>query len=124
MEMAPVIQYNFTRYKENNNSSNVNKGAEFGLNIAFLGRYYFPGLPCNVYLMAGAGPHYVTGVPERQTPGFIFSDNIVAGFEFNATQNVSVSLSGGFRHISNASIKQPNGGVNNLMIFAGLAYAI
>ncbi len=124
LDIALIPQYNHTRYKVSNNSSNHENGIEFGLQLGFLGRHSFKDENGSFFLLLGAGPHYVSGVPERQTPGFIFSDNIMAGIDIKVGKNVGYVLSGGFRHISNASLKQPNGGINNLMVFTGLVFTV
>jgi hypothetical protein len=121
-DVALMPQFNLTRYKVSNNSSIHENGIEFGLQVGFVGRHAFENEKGNAFLILGVGPHYVSGVPARQIPGFIFSDNIIAGIEVKIGKHFSFALSGGFRHISNASLKQPNGGINNLMIFTGLIF--
>jgi len=75
-----------------------------------------------ISLMAGAGPHYISVVTEKQASGFIFSDNFLLAYRRKMMIDSSpfeVSLYGGFRHLSNASLKQPNGGIDNIMTGVG-----
>jgi len=77
-----------------------------------------------ISLLAGAGPHYISVETERQAKGFIFSDNFLLAFRRKLLLNrdpYELSVYGGFRHISNASLKQPNGGIDN--IITGISFA-
>lgn len=119
-DLIPQPQVNISRYKVTNNSAKKDHGIEFGVNIGFAFTRYFDAGTTGLYIMAGAGPHYVSGVPERQAPGFIFSDNVALGFTRLLSDRLALDLSAGFRHISNASLKRPNGGVNNLVVMGGV----
>lgn len=123
-EIVPQPQINFSQYKVTNNSPKKERGFELGINIGMAVRKSFPGDQLGVYLMAGVGPHYVSGVPERQSKGFIFSDHITLGMVFQLSERLALDVSAGFRHISNASLKRPNGGVNNLLVLGGIVYGI
>ncbi|HEU0112458.1 MAG TPA: acyloxyacyl hydrolase [Flavisolibacter sp.] len=95
---------------------------EFGSNIGI--RYYqqlSPGF--YLYQMLGSGPHFITADLPRQAKGFIFSDNLGIGFFKLVDDKRSLFLNFRFfvRHISNASLKQPNKGVNTLNLMAGLS---
>lgn len=77
-----------------------------------------------ISLLAGAGPHYISVETERQAKGFIFSDNFLLAYRRKlllSREPYELSFYGGFRHISNASLKQPNGGIDNIMIGLGFA---
>jgi len=95
---------------------------EFGTNIGI--RYHqklSPGF--YLYQMLGAGPHYITADLPRQARGFIFSDNLGIGFYKSVRRKDPLFLNVQFvvRHISNASLKQPNAGVNTLNLMLGLS---
>jgi hypothetical protein len=95
---------------------------EFGTNIGF--RYYQRLSPkFYLYQMLGSGPHFITADLPRQAKGFIFSDNLAVGFfkEVNAKKSLFLNAQFGVRHISNASLKQPNAGVNTLQVMVGLS---
>ena len=119
-DLVPQPQVNISRYKVTNNSAKTDHGIEFGVNVGFAFMRYFDAGHTGLYIMAGAGPHYVSGVPERQAPGFILSDNVALGFTGLLSDRLALDLSAGFRHISNASLKRPNGGVNNLVVMGGV----
>lgn len=77
-----------------------------------------------VSLMAGAGPHYISLVTGKQASGFIFSDNFLLAYRRRLILNCTpyeLSFFGGFRHLSNASLKQPNGGIDNIITGIGFA---
>jgi hypothetical protein len=77
-----------------------------------------------ISLLAGAGPHYISVETERQAKGFIFSDNFLLAYRRKlllGREPFEISVYSGFRHISNASLKQPNGGIDNIMIGLGFA---
>lgn len=77
-----------------------------------------------ISLLAGAGPHYISVETERQAKGFIFSDNIRLAYRRKLLLNhkpYELTVYSGFRHISNASLKQPNGGIDNITIGLGFA---
>ena len=124
VDVIPKPQFNITRYKVTNNSSKEESGFEFGLNVGFAARKTFGNSNTAVYLLVGSGPHYVSGVPERQSKGFIFSDNFVTGMDMVLTDRLRLDIAAGLRHISNASLKRPNGGVNNIFLYSGLIYLI
>ena len=77
-----------------------------------------------ISLLAGAGPHYISVETERQAKGFIFSDNFLLAYRRKlllGREPYELSVYSGFRHISNASLKQPNGGIDNIIIGLGFA---
>ena len=95
---------------------------EFGANIGL--RYYQQLSPkFYLYQMLGSGPHFITADLPRQARGFIFSDNLVVGFfkEVDQKRSLFLNFQFGVRHISNASTKQPNAGVNSLQVMVGLS---
>jgi hypothetical protein len=95
---------------------------EFGTNIGI--RYYQQLSPqLYLYQMLGSGPHYITAEVERQAQGFLFSDNLAVGVykEVNHRKSLFLNFQFRVRHISNANLKQPNGGINTLNILAGLS---
>ncbi len=122
VDIIPNPQFNITKYKVTNNSSKEESGFEFGLNVGIAARKTFRDGRMAAYLLLGSGPHYVSGVPERQAKGFIFSDNIITGLDVQLSDRLRLDLSGGIRHISNAGLKRPNGGVNNIVLYSGLIY--
>jgi hypothetical protein len=74
-------------------------------------------------MLISSGPHYVSAAPHRQSNGFVFSNNLSAGVNLRLYKNLYADLRTGIRHISNAGIKIPNAGVNDMTINEGLMFA-
>ncbi len=113
-------QYNLMTFKHINNSSIQKNGYEFGLNVGVLIRKNIFKDLLNMYAFVSAGPHYVSGAPQRQSAGFIFSDNVFVGLNIKLFRKTYFDVRPGFRHISNAGLKKPNRGINNLVISGGI----
>lgn len=113
-------QYNLTTFRYNIADQDEVSGYEYGLNIGVLIRQTFFQDLLSVYAYISAGPHFVSGVPDRQSEGFIFSDNFMAGVNVRLHDNLYLDLRPGFRHISNAGLKPRNGGVNNNVLSGGV----
>lgn len=66
----------------------------------------------------GAGPHYIDMITRRQINGFIFSTNFLAAYKYRYQYEnnfYEIAFFSGLRHISNAQLKTPNIGINNLI---------
>jgi hypothetical protein len=93
---------------------------EFGLNLGIRNYvkikegFYF-------YQMLGSGPHYVSAEIGRQASGFIFSDNLALGTFLRLGGYLFLNVQYVQRHISNAGLKAPNGGVNSYNFVIGLS---
>ena len=94
---------------------------EFGLNLGIRNYvkinegFYF-------YQMLGSGPHYISAKVGRQANGFIFSDNLGLGTLLRLNQKgLFLNFQYVQRHISNANLKAPNGGVNSYNFVIGLS---
>lgn len=75
------------------------------------------------YVFIGAGPHYMSTETALQADGFIFSDNIGAGFFIPIPNTkLDIGIEGRFRHMSNAGLDRPNGGVDNVFLGIGVFY--
>jgi len=99
---------------------NSQKGYEYGVNFGTFIHHKFIWDEVRFYGQFSVGPHYVSGAPSRQSPGFIFSDNASIGWIFNVESNTFIFIGMGIRHISNAKLKLPNGGINNTIVQAGI----
>jgi len=94
---------------------------EFGLNVRLSLNF---SLSSHDLLSAkiGSGPHYFTAETRRQTKGFIFSDYFLAtytrGFMISGKM-FAVEFEFGYRHISNANLYNPNGGISNFVVGFG-----
>jgi hypothetical protein len=91
---------------------NPNADFEFGLGLGF--QYQYPILDkLSAYVLAGVGPHYISVVTDDQANGFIFSDTVGAGIYYHLTDRSAINVGYRFRHLSNASIGKPNGGIDS-----------
>ena len=120
LEVLVQPQVNLTRYKTDIQLSDKENGYEYGFNAGVLIRRYFQDKKWSVYAFISSGPHYVSGTPNRQSSGFIFSDNFFVGCTIRLSEKLILDLRPGFRHISNAGLKNPNGGVNNAILSGGV----
>ena len=94
---------------------------EFGVNLGIRNYvkinngFYF-------YQMLGSGPHFISAEVGRQANGFIFSDNLALGTFLRLNKkDLFLNLQYVQRHISNAGLKDPNGGVNSYNFVVGLS---
>lgn len=117
-------QFGFTEFLDNPESKLIQTGQEIGLNGGVLIHKNLIKDKLNLYSMLSVGPHFVSGAPVRQTGGFIFSDNATIGLMFKIDPYSHLFLGGGIRHISNAKLKHPNGGINTTTIQAGLVMMV
>jgi len=91
---------------------------EFGIGFGL--KYMYPlTRMVSGYIMGSVGPHYITVETADQANGFIFSDIVAAGLTFFLTKTTALDLEYRFRHLSNARLKMPNGGVNSHMVAIG-----
>jgi hypothetical protein len=75
------------------------------------------------YQVLGSGPHFITAQLARQSTGFIFSDNFGLGLlkKIKKDHPLFLNLQLRYRHISNASIKKPNSGIDNVNLIIGIS---
>lgn len=120
LEILAEPQFNTTTFKKIDNIDARTDGFETGLSIGILIRKNLFNKFISLYSFIGSGPHYVSGTPKRQSDGFIFSDFFFIGMNIKLYKELYFDIRSGIRHISNAGIKKPNGGLNNSIISAGL----
>jgi hypothetical protein len=98
---------------------------EFGVNVGFLYHLKLSDQEI-VFGGIGSGPHYISVTTTMQSKGFIFSDNFIIGYRrlINLKKPLELNLQIRFRHISNASLQQPNHGIDNFFILIGLSKVI
>lgn len=73
----------------------------------------------------GSGPGYQSSVSIVQARGFVFSNNFSAGFLISAAKGaIALTPQVRFRHMSNASLKSPNHGIDNFLVSVGLRIPI
>lgn len=78
----------------------------------------------NIYGLASIGPGYFDEDSERMAKGIGFSDNLALGINFQFFRRFVLDSRIGFRHVSNAEIKQPNEGYDALELNLGIAYRL
>ncbi len=112
--------YAETQFTRADNLLTLGSEFEFGLNGGIryqvnLNRYF------EVNAAIGSGPHFISLQTRLQAGGFIFSDNFELGFSFYLpAAKTSFNVKGRFRHISNAGLKRPNWGIDNLFLIVGV----
>ncbi|MEO0894824.1 MAG: acyloxyacyl hydrolase [Bacteroidota bacterium] len=124
IELLWQPQYNFTRYKLFDNRPDRTFGTEAGLNIGFLLAYRTKEDRLKAYILPSIGPHYISGGPKRQSPGFLFSDNILFGLQIKLAEAYWLDLRPGLRHISSAGLTKRNGGINHAILTAGFIWMV
>lgn len=94
---------------------------EFGINVR--ANFNFAVSKLDVLrAIIGSGPQYFDCHCCRQAYGFLFSDYLMIGYRRYFILNnryCNFDFEFGYRHISNASIYEPNDGINNLIIGIG-----
>lgn len=103
---TPSVQGKKTLYRE-----------EFGVAFALRYGYVFP-RQISLYGQVGAGPHYINTYTRLQHKGFLFCDSFAVGIKKDFKRN-NIFLEFRYRHISNASIRKPNGGIDNFFVMIG-----
>jgi hypothetical protein len=94
---------------------------ELGVNMGF-SFFFIQTDRLSLNAAIGSGPHYITVETGRQAKGFIFSDNFELGTAYNIKSiNTTFLLKFRYRHISNAGLKEPNGGIDNFFVITGLS---
>lgn len=124
LNLAVQPEYNITKYKPVRGSNEIFRGYETGINFGIQLKRTFLSKSLDFYIIASTGPHYVSGTPKRQANGFLFSDNFLIGLSIKISQQTLFDIRGGFRHISNAGLKNPNAGINNLILGTGIIFTI
>jgi len=116
-------QFNTTVFGEEKSNFSQNPGIEFGLNVGPLVRIKpKKNAVVSYYASISAGPHYVSGAPSRQSSGFVFSGNAFGGINILIAESLFLDLRAGYRHISNAGIKEPNAGIENTVFNIGFIF--
>lgn len=123
-EIALILQteYGITYYKPNKNFQVNLRSQEIGMGAGVIFSYNLINDLLNTYFLVSTGPHYSHKSPERQVSGFMFNSNMDIGVNIYMQNNLSFDIRTGFRHLSNANLKIPNGGINNWIISFGILY--
>lgn len=116
-------QYNLTEYQPVKKSPGemieLLKGYEVGITLSLLFRKNFLSDHISFYLGTGIGPFWVSGTPIDQTDGFIITSTVFAGLNLKLLKNLYLDFRPSFTHISNAGLKHPNSGLNDMVLSGG-----
>jgi opacity protein-like surface antigen len=74
------------------------------------------------YLIGGGGVMYITQHTREQSLQWGFTPQFGTGVTYFLKKNMAVNLEYRRRHFSNASIKQPNSGINADMFMVGFSW--
>lgn len=121
-EVVVMPQYNLTQLTLDKEMTRRGTGYEVGFTAGVTFRTNLWDDRLNFYFMAFLGPMYIPECPARQSSGLNFSDNLAVGVGVKLFGNLYLDLRPGFRHVSNASIKLPNAGLNMWWMTAGIHY--
>ena len=95
---------------------------EFGLNV-FLDLGIQLQTNSILSINIGTGPYYIAVSTEKQANGFIFSDYFLLAYKHRLGQHAKhlweINFYGGIRHVSNAFLKKPNNGIDNIIFGFG-----
>ncbi len=98
----------------------VNPSTDFECGVGFGIQYSYPFMDkLSAYIMGSTGPHYISVVTREQANGFLFSNVVGAGLYYYLTRNSAINVGYRFRHLSNADLAMPNGGINTNFAIVG-----
>ncbi|MBS3946331.1 MAG: acyloxyacyl hydrolase [Melioribacter sp.] len=123
-EVSLILQteYGITYYKPNKKFQANMRSHEIGMGAGFIFSFNLINDFISTYFLVSTGPHYSQKSPDRQVSGFMFNSNLDIGVIIYMQNNLSFDIRTGFRHLSNANLKIPNGGINNWIISFGILY--
>jgi hypothetical protein len=91
----------------------VNPSTDIELGIGVGLQYMHPIVGnLSAYALGSVGPHYISVATTKQANGFIFADTVGAGFYYYLTRDSAINVGYRFRHMSNANLAKPNGGID------------
>ena len=91
----------------------VNPDTDFECGIGFGIKYMYPFTDrISIYVMGSIGPHYISVITREQANGFLFSDTIGMGLYYYLARNSALNVGYRIRHLSNAALAEPNGGID------------
>ncbi len=95
--------------------------SEFGLGVGL--QYAYPLTEwISPYFLVVTGPHYISVDTTTQAEGFNFSSAAGIGLYISLTKNIALNCGYRYRHISNADLKLPNGGINSHIGLLGVSF--
>ncbi|MFH0855879.1 MAG: acyloxyacyl hydrolase [Candidatus Omnitrophota bacterium] len=98
--------------------NNLETGAIFWLKMGFVPDTW----KLQPYGKLGVGLDYMTLHTREQSTQFNFTEQSALGMHYYFNGTTAFTLEGRWRHLSNASIKQPNHGFNSYSLVTGISY--
>ena len=98
--------------------SNLEVGTSFLLKLGLLPENW----KLQPYVKGGVGMIYISQHTLEQSTQFNFISQLGLGFHYFINKDQALTLEYRFRHLSNASIKQPNSGIDNHFYLFGIAH--
>ncbi|MFH0941147.1 MAG: acyloxyacyl hydrolase [Candidatus Omnitrophota bacterium] len=93
------------------------------MGFPFFFRYSYPLTPkIYPFVEVGTGPYYMTLHTYEQSTQFNFVNQGGAGISYFFKENVAINIEYRKRHVSNMSIKSPNGGLDANVYLLGMSY--
>ncbi|MCF7916841.1 MAG: acyloxyacyl hydrolase [Candidatus Omnitrophica bacterium] len=74
------------------------------------------------YIKGGIGALYMSQHTEEQSTQYNFLPQVGGGIQYFLTDNLAFNLEYRYRHLSNASIKNPNSGIDSDLILCGFSF--
>jgi len=116
-ELYLLFEPSYSSIKLYNNNSYIKYEHEYIFTTCLKQIYYIKNF--NIYMTPFFGILYKTKTDYKQSKGLNFSTGFGFGIGYHF-KHIKISNSIRIRHISNAGIKQPNGGFNNLIMYIGI----
>lgn len=99
-------------------NNNLETGVSFLLKVGILPQDW----KFQPFILFGPGMVYMTQHTREQATQFNFIDQVGVGIHYFFRKDIAFTLEGRYRHLSNASIKHPNKGINTQFIVGGISY--
>lgn len=115
-------QYGRHHYRPVDSFPDHQLGYEHGLAVGWALHYRPAGSRFSPFFQFEIGPQQVKGLPSRQASGLVFNTTLGLGLHYWWQPRYALRLHLGFRHWSNAGLRQPNGGVDHLLWSLGLLW--
>ena len=98
--------------------SNVETGTNFFLKMGLLPQTS----KLQPFIKAGVGLSYMTQHTVEQSTQFNFTEQGALGMHYFFCKNIAFTMEGRFRHLSNCRIREPNHGINTILVAGGITY--
>lgn len=124
LDVVAQLQVNPTHYGTDYRMVEFLRSIEVGVTAGVSLRVNIVGDYFTASVMGFLGPLYTPHLPARQGGALNFSDNLAIALDVKLYRRLYLDLRGGFRHLSNAGLFNPNYGINSPWVGFGLFYKI